>query len=120
MVNIKKTWGRITSPEAKAKYKKAWETTSRGAQSVAGYAQRTNAGLDQAIGIGSPQQSGFRVPPGYVLKRTPKIVKTPNGHIITYDVSVVKIGSENAKPRKRRVKKVVKKVMKRKVKRRKK
>lgn len=120
MVNVKKTWKKLTSQEAKAKYKKAWDTTSRGAQSVAGYAQRTNVGLDRAIGIGTTQQSGFRVPPGYMLKRTPKIIKTPNGHIIAYDVQVVKIGSENIKPKKRKVKKVVKKVTKRKVKRRKK
>jgi len=118
MVNIKKTWKRATSPEAKAKYKKAWDATSRGASKVGGYAQRTSSGLDSVIGINRPQ-SGFRVPPGYMLKKTPKIIKTPNGHIITYDIQVVKIGSEIKKPRKKR--KIVKKIVKkRKMKRRKK
>ena len=117
MVNIKRAWKKATSPEAKAGYKKAWDATSRGASRVGTYSQGLNRGLDSALGHSQPQ-NGFRVPPGYMLKKTPKIIKTPNGHIITYDIQVVKIGSEVKKVKRKTTKKKV--VKKRKVKRRKK
>jgi len=117
MVNVKNIWKKATSPKAKAKYKKAWEATSKGAGHVATYSRGLSSGLDSALGHSQPQ-GGFRVPPGYMLKKTPKIIKTPRGHIITYDVQVVKIGSGIKKIKKKKaVKKAVKK---RKVKRRKK
>jgi len=117
MTTIKKFWKKATSPQAKAGYKKAWDVTSRGASRVGTYSQGLSRGLDSALGQ-TPSQSGFRVPPGYMLKKTPKIVKTANGHIVTYDVQVVKIGSEVKKVKRKTTKKKV--VKKRKVKRRKK
>ena len=117
MTTIKKFWKKATSPQAKAGYKKAWDATSRGASRVGTYSQGLNRGLDSALGH-APSQSGFRVPPGYMLKKTPKIVKTANGHIVTYDVQVVKIGSEVKKVKRKTTKKKV--VKRRKVKRRKK
>ena len=119
MVNVKNIWKKATSPQAKAGYKRAWDATSKGASRVGTYSQGLSRGLDSAMGQ-TPSQGGFRVPPGYMIKKTPKIIKTATGHIITYDIQVVKIGSDVPKVKRKRRKVVKKIVKKRKVKRRKK
>ena len=102
----KQTWKKLSSPQARANYKKAGAALGRAGNYASQYATKTNNALDNIVGTRDPSPrgklSGVALPKGYTVKRVPTIVSGPRGHSIFYETKLVKTNGKRKTPVKKK------------------